>query len=221
MTTATHSGFEPPFAGRMIPVSELLNRERPGSAVPDSQARRTLGGVAAGAVLAFSAVVGGFLLHHPHESGALSGDATGGLDVSSDSGTPGLAAAAQAVPGPAAPGVVSGVGSGAQSGNSVPVSQLGNSAAFVSSGGAGTAVLPQSPAALPERLSGTLPTPSAPASPAASAPATTTSTPTTDTSTAQPATVTQTQAPAAKPTPGLVGTVTGVVNDVLPFHWFN
>jgi hypothetical protein len=49
---------------RPISVGELLRREGQQSESHDSQARRALGGVAVGAVLAFGAVVGGLVLHN-------------------------------------------------------------------------------------------------------------------------------------------------------------
>lgn len=54
---------------RPISVAQLLEREGYQAAAREAMARRTLTGVAAGAVLVFSAVVGGLLLH-PSGTGA-------------------------------------------------------------------------------------------------------------------------------------------------------
>jgi hypothetical protein len=68
---------------RPISVGELLRREGHQSESHDSQARRALGGVAVGAVLAFGAVVGGLVLHNagatPSDMPAAGGGTAGGV----------------------------------------------------------------------------------------------------------------------------------------------
>ena len=64
MSSATFGSFGGSMDERPISVGELLRREGHQSESHDSQARRALGGVAVGAVLAFGAVVGGLVLHN-------------------------------------------------------------------------------------------------------------------------------------------------------------
>jgi hypothetical protein len=68
---------------RPISVGELLRREGQASEPRDSQARRALGGVAVGAVLAFGAVVGGLVLHNagaaPSDMPVAGGGSAGGM----------------------------------------------------------------------------------------------------------------------------------------------
>ncbi|HJP80451.1 MAG TPA: hypothetical protein VJ914_39630 [Pseudonocardiaceae bacterium] len=70
------------MAERPISVGELLRREGQQSETHDSQARRALGGVAVGAVLAFGAVVGGLMIHNagatPSDLPVAGGGAAGG-----------------------------------------------------------------------------------------------------------------------------------------------
>src|SRR5437660_1635051 len=67
---------------RPISVGELLRREGHQGESHDSQARRALGGVAVGAVLAFGAVVGGLVLHNagatPSDMPVAGGGSAGG-----------------------------------------------------------------------------------------------------------------------------------------------
>jgi hypothetical protein len=71
VSSATHTGFGPVV--RNVPVSAQYVRRPARPSGADTQARRALGGVAVGAVLAFGAVVGGLALHNAGDHTLASG----------------------------------------------------------------------------------------------------------------------------------------------------
>ena len=235
MSSATFGSLGGNAAERPISVGELLRREGHQSESHDSQARRALGGVAVGAVLAFGAVVGGLVLHNagatgtdmPVAGGGTAGGAgfNGSVPVASTgtigSNTPRVQPAANTTttnPGP---------GTQTQHGSSP-----NKSGSALGGGAAGTTVDPTTDPSFPGS-SGTLPTSTGSTSTGTSASGTSTSTPHTTTgtgtstsnpgtSTSQPTSTSTGTSTSSGDGGGLLGAVGSTLGSVTQpvFSWF-
>lgn len=228
------------YLRRPISVTELLEREGFRPQARSRATRRALSGVAAGAVLALGAVVGSLFLSHPvttpNGDTLASGSQSGGDIVLAESGTPSSQVPSQSLgtPAPAAPAQ-------ANPARSAPVQQqaTGSSTGSSTSRTDGTISGSWSPStntvtpstnsasshAVTQSPSTSQAAPSTQSAPPSSSAPSTASTPSSSspsTASTPPASSTNPNANQQSSNGGLVGAVTGTLNDLTApvFNWF-
>lgn len=224
------------YLRRPISVTELLEREGFRPEARSRATRRALSGVAAGAVLALGAVVGSLFLSHPvttpNGDTLASGSQSGGDIVLAESGTPSSQVPSQSLgtSTPAAPAQVNPA-------RSAPAQQQANGSSTSRSDGtisgswspSTNSVTPSTNSAASHAVTQSPSTSQAAPStqstpPSSSSAPSTASTPSSSPSTAStpPASSTNTNANQQSSNGGLVGAVTGTLNDLTApvFNWF-
>jgi hypothetical protein len=212
-----------PVVQRPISVAALLKREGHDTPSQEGMTRRTLTGVAAGAVMVFSAAVGSLLLHHGDTpTGTLAGSANGDV-LAADGTVAGQPAAAQ----PSTQTSTHVASTPAATPKSVTIAPKTDTTHRATGN---TAPVVSTPATTPTNgsTSGSTASTQSASTPSSSTPSSSSSSSSTSsntggsTSSSTPSSSSSSGSTTTSNNGGLVGTVTGVVGDVTApvFSWF-